>query len=157
MIYALIYLASIVGVNMLFAKWPELSWLWSFVVGTVFVTRDYAQRAMGHWVLAFMAAAAVISWFMASPFVATASVAAFAASELIDWAVYTWTKRPFRDRMLISSHLSVPVDSAVFLLVAGFFSWPVFLVQILAKLFVAWIVFFLREDIDNENVSLRSY
>jgi queuosine precursor transporter len=131
------YLASIVGVNVLFATWPELSWLWAVIVGGIFVTRDYAQKAIGHWVLAVMALAGLLTWFMASPFIAIASLSAFAVAELVDWAVYSFTKKAFGERVLISSALSVPLDSAVFLLVAGFFSWPVFLMQIAAKMLVA--------------------
>ena len=54
----------------------------SFAVGLIFVVRDYAQRAVGHWVIAAMLAAGVLSWWMADPFVALASVAAFAVSSL---------------------------------------------------------------------------
>lgn len=134
------YLTSIVGVNVLFASWPELSWLWAIIVGGIFVTRDYAQKAIGHWVLPLMALAGILTWFMASPFIAIASIAAFAVAELVDWAVYSFTKKTFSQRVLYSSALSVPLDSAVFLLVAGFFSWPVFLAQIAAKMAVAWFI-----------------
>ena len=41
-----------------------------------------------------------ISYFMANPFVATASAAAFLISELVDWAVYSFTKRPLSQRVL---------------------------------------------------------
>lgn len=98
--------------------WPPMS----LAVGLVFVLRDYAQNAAGHWVLAGMAAGCALSYLMASPYVAIASAAAFAISELADWALYTWSRRPFAQRVLISSAVSTPVDSAVFLGMIGFLS-----------------------------------
>ena len=43
-------------------------------------------------------------------------------SELLDWAVYTYTKRPLSERILYSSVLGTPVDSIVFLSILGYFS-----------------------------------
>jgi uncharacterized PurR-regulated membrane protein YhhQ (DUF165 family) len=77
---------------------------------------------------------------MADPFVAVASVVAFAISELVDWSVYTFTKRPLKDRILLSSALGTPVDSAVFLLILGFFSPLGFLLMTVAKMLSALIV-----------------
>lgn len=76
------------------------------LAGVVFVLRDYAQRQSGHWVLLGMAAGAALSFWLADPFVAVASVAAFAISELSDWAIYTATKKPFHERVLASSLIS---------------------------------------------------
>lgn len=87
-----------------------------FVFGFVFVLRDFAQRALGHYVLAVMAAAAVVTYWFAGPAVAMASTVAFLVSELSDWAIFSITKRPFAQRMLLSSLVSVPVDTAVFFL-----------------------------------------
>lgn len=81
--------------------------------------RDYAQRAVGHRVILAMAAAAVLSWYMASPVVALASVAAFSAGEVIDWLVYTTTRRPMHARVLLSSAIGVPVDTVIFLGIIG--------------------------------------
>ena len=57
----------------------------------IFILRDFAQREIGHKVLGAMAVGAVLSYFMADPFVAFASVVAFMISELVDWVVYTFT------------------------------------------------------------------
>jgi len=84
-------------------------------VGFVFVARDFAQREVGHKVLLAMLVGVAISYYMANPFVATASAVAFLFSELVDWAVYTHTKRPLSQRVLLSSLLGAPVDSAIFL------------------------------------------
>ena len=120
--FTTLYFALIVAVNYAFTvvplvklpdgtMWPPVALL----VGLVFVARDFAQREAGHKVLLAMLVGMVISYFMASPFVATASAAAFLISELVDWAVYTYTKRPLSQRILFSSLLGAPVDSAVFL------------------------------------------
>ena len=85
------YVLLIVLVNWLFTvvpmvelpggdMWPPF-WL---VVGIVLVTRNFAQREVGHCVLALMAVGVVLSYFMASPQVAFASATAFMISELLD-------------------------------------------------------------------------
>ena len=152
------YIALIVIVNWLFTvvplvemgggdKWPPVA----LIVGLVFVVRDFAQRAIGHWVLAAMLIAAVLSYFMANPFVAYASVAAFAISELVDWLVYSFTKRPFAQRILISSAIATPIDSVVFLGILGFLSAPAVLAMTASKLVGALIVWYLvRKRMDIE-------
>ena len=117
-----IYVVVIVAVNYAFTviplvklpdgtMWPPVALL----VGFVSVARDFAQREVGHKVLLAMLVGVAISYFMANPFVATASAVAFLFSELVDWAVYTYTKRPLSQRVLLSSLLGAPVDSAIFL------------------------------------------
>ena len=115
------YVGSIVVVNWAFAVLPLLELpgarvpLATLLVGVVFVLRDYAQRAIGHRVLLAMALACGLSYWLAGPGVAMASAAAFAVAELADWAVYTFTRRPFNERVLLSSAVGVPIDSLVFL------------------------------------------
>ena len=87
--------------------------------GFVFVLRDFAQRAIGHSVLLFMAAAALATFFLAGPEIASASVTAFVISELADWVAFTVLRSSLRRRMLISSLISIPVDTAVFFLALG--------------------------------------
>jgi uncharacterized PurR-regulated membrane protein YhhQ (DUF165 family) len=142
MIWTIAYIATIVGVNMLFARYPDQSAYWSLIVGLVFVLRDLAQRAIGHYVLAAMAVAGLATWYMASPFVAIASVSAFAAAELIDWAVYSLSRRPLQDRILISSAASVPVDSLIFLGIVGILTPQLFALQAVAKMIGATGVWF---------------
>lgn len=124
--YTALYIGLIVLVNWLFTvvplvdlpggdKWPPVS----LVVGFIFVARDFAQREIGHRVIIAMLAAGALSYWMADPYVAAASVAAFLLSEFADWAVYSFTGRPFAQRVLLSSVVSTPVDSAVFLAMIG--------------------------------------
>jgi uncharacterized PurR-regulated membrane protein YhhQ (DUF165 family) len=117
----LAYVASIVAVNWAFTLLPPLTIFGAQVpsatilVGVIFILRDFAQRAIGHGVLLAMGAGSALSYLLAGPEVALASGAAFAASELVDWAVYSFTRRPFGQRILASSLLGTPVDSALFL------------------------------------------
>ena len=105
--YSIAYVVSIVLVNIGFvyvAPVPLLGEMFppmSLLVGVIFILRDFAQREIGHKVLGAMAIGAVLSYLMADPFVAIASVVAFIISELADWAVYTFTKKPLGQRILI--------------------------------------------------------
>lgn len=148
--WAAIYIGLIVLVNWLFIvvqpvdmgggeMWPPVA----LAVGLIFVARDFAQRVIGHWVLAAMLVAGVLSYFLADPFVAYASVAAFAISELADWLVYSFTKRSFAQRILFSSVLATPLDTIVFLGIMGWLSAPAVLAMTASKLVGALIVWYL--------------
>ncbi len=90
-----------------------------------------------------MLAAGAISYFMASPQVAAASVAAFLLSEFADWAVYTFTRRPFSQRILLSSALGTPLDSIVFLALIGHLSAAGVLAMTLSKMLGALVVWWM--------------
>jgi len=86
------------------------------VTGLVLVVRDFAQREIGHGVLIAMAVALALTYFMSGGALAVASGLAFAISELADWAVYTFTRRPLHQRILLSSLVGAPIDTTVFLI-----------------------------------------
>jgi len=141
------YIAAIVFANIGFAYIPmiplpfgEMFAPMSLLVGFVFVLRDLAQRDLGHKVFLFMAAGIALSYLMADPYVALASAVAFGVSEFADWAVYTIFKKPIRDRILISSAISTPIDSAVFMLMLGFFSWYGLAIMVASKMLGAAVV-----------------
>ena len=81
------YILSIVLVNIGFVFITPISLLgemfppMSLIVGAIFILRDFAQREIGHRVLGAMAVGAILSYFMADPFIAIASVVAFFISE----------------------------------------------------------------------------
>ncbi|MEJ8563272.1 hypothetical protein QTO30_20015 [Yoonia sp. GPGPB17] len=108
------YIGAVVAINWLFVVVPMIPVLETMfppvmlVVGFVFVFRDFAQREIGHWVVIAMLVASGISYFMSAPVVALASVTAFLISEAIDWAVYTFTRKPLSQRILLSSAVAVP-------------------------------------------------
>lgn len=145
--YTAAYLASIVAVNLAFSYLPMIQLpfdqaipIGTFLVGFIFVIRDYAHREIGSGIYLAMLAGVVLSYVMADPFVAIASAVAFGLSELIDALVFTYTKKPMRDRVLLSSAASTPVDSAVFLLMLGFFNWLGFVIMVVVKMIGAVIV-----------------
>lgn len=116
------YVALIVIVNASFSALPHFSLpgggilpAAAFLVGAVFVLRDLAQRKIGHGVLPAMLLGGAISYIMADPMVAVASMAAFLMGEAVDWLVFTITRRPLADRILYSSALGTPIDTVVFL------------------------------------------
>ena len=133
------YVLAIVLVNKLFVVVPAVPtplgdlYLASILVGIVFVLRDYAQRETGHRILIATALAGLITWWMTSAELAVASVAAFAISETVDWAVFSFTKRPLQSRILISSLLSVPVDTLAFLYLSGFLTPATFGMEMASK------------------------
>ena len=148
--YTALYVAGIVAVNWAFtvvqpvalpggAMWPPVS----LAVGLIFVLRDFAQREIGHWVLAAMLLGGLLSYWMADPFVAIASVAAFLVGEFADWAVYTVTKRPFAQRVLLSSALGTPIDSIVFLAMMGWLSVVGVVAMTIAKMVGALVVWYM--------------
>jgi len=145
--YTLLYVVLIVAVNYGFTVAPMVALpggeMWptiSLVVGFIFVARDFSQREIGHKVIVAMLAAGAISYLMAGPQVAVASVAAFLLSEFADWAVYSFTRRPFSQRILLSSALGTPLDSIVFLAMIGHLSATGVLAMTLSKMLGALVV-----------------
>ena len=146
-LYTLLYIGMIVAVNYGFSVTPLVALpdgtMWppmSLAVGFIFVIRDFAQREVGHRVLLAMLVGAVLSYLMADPYVAIASAAAFLVSEIADWVVYTITKRPLSDRILLSSLISTPIDSVVFLGLIGHLSFAGVVAMTVSKLIGALIV-----------------
>lgn len=144
-----IYLAGVVLVNLGFAYLPILDTplgplpTMSFFVGFIFVIRDFAQRRIGHDVVYLMIVAAAIVWLLADAQLALASTAAFFLAELADWLVYTITKKPFHQRVLVSSLASVPVDTVVFLGILGFLSPGSFVIMNISKFAAAGIIWYI--------------
>lgn len=144
------YIAMIVAVNWGFTVVPLVQLpggeLWppmSLVVGFIFVVRDFAQREIGHKVLLAMLVGAALSYVMAAPYVAVASAAAFLVSETGDWLVYTVTKRPLSERILYSSLIGTPIDSAVFLYAIGHLSVAGVVTMTASKMVGAFVVWWL--------------
>lgn len=160
--FSALYIALIVAVNYGFSvvplvelpggeMWPPMS----VVVGFVFIVRDFAQREIGHRILFAMAIGVGLSYIMADPYVAVWSAIAFTVSELADWMVYTFTKRPMSERVIYSSILSAPLDSAVFLIGLGFATPVGIAIMSASKLLGAIAVWYLmrrREQRDMQTV-----
>ena len=165
------YVAFIVVVNWLFipenliegvTQWSTNSWMGTLylanvIVGFVFVLRDYAQREIGHKVLLATALAGLPVWWFAGPGLAIASLTAFALSEMTDWGVYSFTKRPLQNRILLSSILSVPVDTLAFQHLAGYLTPAAFVTEVASKAVgVAIVWYLLRLRVGNTERSLAA-
>lgn len=114
MFFLIAYISSVVLINYAFSSAPHLDVIWSAWGGLVFILRDMVQTRYGHGALVAMLAALVLSYVTSQPAIALASATAFAVSELIDWLVFSITRRPLRDRLWLSSALSIPVDTFIF-------------------------------------------
>ena len=114
MFFLIAYISSVVLINYAFSSAPHLDVIWSAWGGLVFVLRDMVQTRFGHGALVAMLVALVLSYVTSDPAIALASATAFAVSELIDWLVFSITKRPLHDRLWISSALSIPIDTFIF-------------------------------------------
>ena len=151
-----LYAVSIVLVNWMFmavAPWTTPLgdlYLANIVVGFVFVLRDYAQRELGHFVLFATAAAGVLTWFMVDPAIAVASIAAVIISETADWAIYSFTRRPLSQRILISSLFAVPLDTVAFQYLANYLTPAAFTTEVASKAVGVMIVWFLLRSRDRK-------
>lgn len=93
-----------------------------YVIGAALVLRNLVQRTAGVTVsLVAIALGCVTSLLVADPRIVVASVAAFAFSELLDFAVFTslfYNVSPFAPSALIASFIGAVADSYIFLSLA---------------------------------------
>lgn len=138
--FSLIYILSILLINIGFVYVPLIPLFdtmyppMTIAVGLIFILRDFSQKEIGHKVLGAMLIGGLLSYVMADPYVAVASLVAFMVSETVDWGVYTLTDKPLRQRILLSSLISTPIDSALFLYMIGQFSLTATLVMFVSKM-----------------------
>jgi uncharacterized PurR-regulated membrane protein YhhQ (DUF165 family) len=149
-IYVALYIAVIVIANWMTATIGLVSIGFGLVVtagtfaaGAALILRDGVQVHAGRKVLfPAIAVGAIVSAVTSTPALAVASGIAFAVSELVDTGVFT----PLRDKSLagavvISSIVSAPIDTVLFLWIAGFpVTWQAILGQFLVKTTLALIV-----------------
>lgn len=112
----------------------------TFAAGFALINRDGVQVTSGKaWALGAIVAGSALSAVTSSPAIALASGLAFLVSELLDFAVFT----PLRGRSLptavvASSVISAPVDTVLFLHLAGFgVTWQAVLGQFIVKSLIA--------------------
>lgn len=112
----------------------------TFAAGAALILRDGLQVAAGRrWALGAVVGGAVVSYVVSEPFIAVASGIAFLVSELVDFAVFTpLRKRSLAGAVLASSVVSAPVDTVLFLQIAGFgVTWQAVLGQFIVKTLMA--------------------
>ena len=90
------------------------------MVGAALVLRDQVQEHLGtRWSLVGILFGAILSYLLADPFIALASIVAFGISELVDFAAYTYLRK--RGRALavaVSGLVGAIMDSIAFLYIA---------------------------------------
>lgn len=95
----------------------------TYAAGVALLARDLVHRYGNRvWALMAIGLGGVISWATASPALAVASTVAFVSAELVDLVVYEPIRkaRGFIAGALASNLVSAPVDTVVFLNLAGF-------------------------------------
>ncbi len=150
-----LYVGLMPVINWAFSGIPTIplpAWLgggewhpFTIVTGLVLVVRDFAQREVKHWIFAAMVVGLALSTLTSWLQIVVASGLAFLVSETADWAVYTFSKRPLSQRIMISSLVGAPIDQVAFLALAslavpGIFAWGSVITGIISKLIGAYIV-----------------
>jgi len=116
------YVGTVVVANWASTHWPALSvgllvvpagTLWA---GATFTLRDLLHDALGpQGVAAAIVVGAGLSWLLATPGIALASVMAFAVSELLDSTIYARLRTHSRLRAMVGSNVAgLLVDSVLF-------------------------------------------
>lgn len=139
--YVLLYLCIIWICNAIFTFAPSYWWVSSVLVGGIFVIRDFAHKAIGSkWMVPLQLLGMVSTLIFIGRTVALASGLAFLLSEFLDFGIFAWTKKPFADRVLLSSVISVPIDTVVFFGVMNMLTPTTFLVQTFLKMLAAFFI-----------------
>ena len=115
----------------------------TFAAGAALILRDGVQVTSGKRVtIAAMIAGVVVSYLVADPFIAIASAVAFGVSEIVDFSVFTpLRKKNLATAVIVSSVASAPIDTVLFLAIAGFgITWQAVLGQFLIKTAMALVV-----------------
>ena len=121
------FVAVVLAANLLTAALGVVHWAGiaatagTWLAGFAFVARDATHEALGRrWIIGCILTGAAISAAF-SPALAIASATAFLVSEFADYAVYAPLRSRGRLRAALLSNLAGSVvDSALFLLIAGF-------------------------------------
>lgn len=162
------YIATIPAVNYAFLHAPFIDLPGggnftplSIVVGLILVLRDFVQREIGHFVFIPLIIGAILSYVLAGPEIALASGLAFFISEIIDWAIYTFTKKPLSARIMLSSMVAAPIDTIVFMIgvsmtVNDFMQVSTLFAMIASKLFGAYVVYLLVRNREMKAIKGRS-
>ena len=159
-----VYVAAIIAANVLTQQLGLVPVGFGLVVtagtyaaGFALLARDFVHRYAGiRWVWIGIAFGIALSWFLASPALALASAAAFGIAEIADLSVFTWLHPTgFIRAAWWSNVVSAPVDTVVFLAIAGFpLTWQTVGGQLIGKLlwatavplFAYWLVIRVRAN-----------
>jgi uncharacterized PurR-regulated membrane protein YhhQ (DUF165 family) len=120
------YLATIVGANWAVHRFGVVPVGFGYLapagvyfVSAALVLRDAVQYTLGKIItLAVMAAGVALSALVAGPQLALASGAAFAVSETLDFALFTWIAPRWALAVAVGGFVGLVADSIVFLTLA---------------------------------------
>lgn len=124
-----VYIGAILAANILSAHYGLVSVGFGLLVsagtyaaGFALLSRDFVHRYLGlPAVLTGILIGLFLSWFLATPALAMASATAFLIAEVADLLVFLWIRpRGFVRAALASNVVSAPVDTVLFLWIAGF-------------------------------------
>lgn len=116
-------------------------------IGLTFSFRDFAQRLWGKKAVWYWMIAATFITLLMNIKIAVASCSAFLIAEAIDWALFSYTKLPFKKRIILSNVISTPIDSAVFVTLAFGWYWPAIWGQTIIKFLSSLLVIpFIKRD-----------
>jgi uncharacterized PurR-regulated membrane protein YhhQ (DUF165 family) len=124
-----VYIGAIVAANILSANFGLvpvgfglLVSAGTYAAGFALLSRDFVHNLLGiRGVAVGIAVGLVFSWILATPALALASAVAFLVAELADLAVFIKIRRRgFARAALVSNIVSAPVDTVLFLWIAGF-------------------------------------
>lgn len=147
------YLASILLANWLVIEFGIIKWGFimfpagAVCIGLTFSARDFVQRKYGKWKawLWMLVATGITVCFNWK--IAFASGCAFLVSEGVDWAIYTYTKKPFKQRIVLSNLIGTPLDSLIFVCLAFGWFFPAIWGQTVIKFLSSLIVLpFIKND-----------
>jgi len=166
--FSLAYLVAILTVCILFNWNPMIHELspgvtfspWTALVGIWFVLRDYAQREIGPRKVFIPMGIGVAITILLNWKLALAEAITSTAGELTDWAIYTYTKKPFYQRVFVSSAISGVVDTILFFalfdlleIVPGvrIFNWFTILLAMASKMLAGlYILYLYRHEVKRD-------
>ena len=133
------YLLSILFANLLVIKYGiiNLGFIMfpagAVLIGLTFSARDFVQRRHGKWGAWLWMIIATLITVLFNQKIAFASGTAFLVAESLDWLVYTYSDRPFWQRIVLSNAIGTPVDSVIFVTLAFGWFWPAIWGQTIIK------------------------
>ena len=146
MIEIIFYLGSILLANFLVIQFGivKLGFIMfpagAVCIGLTFSARDFLQKKYGKWGAWIWMLIATGITVLFNRKIALASGTAFLVAEGMDWLIYTVTKKPFTQRIILSNLIGTPLDSLIFVTMAFGFLWPAIWGQTLVKFLSSLIV-----------------
>jgi len=126
------------------------------MVGLALLLRDFVYESLGYkWALSAVIVGSILSYILADPFIAIASVVAFSVSEFSDFAVYSNLRKRGKNLAVLASGIVGSILDSVIFLYLAFGSLTHIEGQIFGKIGVTLLVVGLLYGWQNTNVKRR--